>query len=246
MFRCTLKWLAGVLCCGLSAAVLAAPPPPWHEGFEGPDPSWRNAGGDANYHILQQQRVQGHAHSGQRCEWLQVACDNGISAYISHDVGCPRVIDELLPTVWIWSDRGNLQFAADIILPRAIDTQTGKPLQARVFGAVYNNPGHWQQLGIEQIRLLLQRQLVVMRSRLRTDVDGREAYIVRVLLNVYGGRGVTNVWIDDLEIAGYVSSGADCTRQAVAADPGQGDFAEPRCRSRCPAAPSPALSRWRT
>ena len=43
-----------------------------------------------------------------------------------------------------------------------------------------------------------------MRSQLGTDIDGREAYIQRVLLNVYGGPGVTNVWIDDLEIAGYV------------------------------------------
>ena len=135
-----------------------------------------------------------------------MAGNNGTSAYISHDVGRPRIIPELLPTVWIWSDRGGLQFAADIILPRAIDTRSGKPLQARVFGAIYNNPGHWQQLGIEQIPLLLERQLVVMRSRLGTDIDGREAYVQRVLLNVYGGPGTTNVWIDDLEIAGFASS----------------------------------------
>ena len=57
-------WL--VLLLGTSWPVAAATQPAWHEGFEGPDPSWRNAGGDAIYHILQQQRVQGHAHSGQR------------------------------------------------------------------------------------------------------------------------------------------------------------------------------------
>ena len=34
------------------------------------------------------------------------------------------------------------------------------------------------------------------------SVDGREAYVERVVLNVYGGPGVTNVWIDDLEVAG--------------------------------------------
>ena len=130
--------------------------------------------------------------------------------------------------------------------PGPSTAQTGKPLQARVFGAVYNNPGHWQQLGIEQIRLLLQRQLVVMRSRLRTDVDGREAYIAaraaerlrRSRCDERLDRRLGNCRLCEFR--------ADCTRQAVAADPGQGDFAERRCRSRCPAAPSPAPSRART
>ncbi len=199
-------WLVGLLLWAPSGPAVAATQPAWHEGFEGPDPSWRNAGGDAIYHILQQQRVQGHAHSGQRSEWLKLVGNNGTSAYISHDVGRPRVIDELLPSVWIWSDRSGLQFAADVVLPRAIDRRTGKPLVARIFGDIYSSPGHWQQLRIENIPRLLTRQLRVMRSQLGTDIDGREAYIPRVLLNVYGGPGETNVWIDDLEIAGYVGA----------------------------------------
>ena len=38
------------------------------------------------------------------------------------------------------------------------------------------------------------------------NVDGREAYVSRVLLNIYGGPGVTNVWTDDLEVFGHVPS----------------------------------------
>ncbi len=202
----TLKLTVGLLLCLLAVPVVLAAEPAWQEGFESAQPSWRSAGGDAHWRIVQQQRVQGQAHSGRRSEWLQIVGDNGTSAYIGHEVGRPRVIDELLPSVWILSDRAGLQFAADIILPRAIDRRTGKPLLARVFGAVYNNPGHWQQLRIDGIPQLLARQLRVLRSQLGTDVDGREAYIQRVLLNVYGGPGVTNVWIDDLEISGYVSA----------------------------------------
>jgi hypothetical protein len=202
------KLTVGLVLCLLAGPVVFAAPPVWREGFEGPQPSWRAAGGDAHYRILQQQRVAGQARSGRRCEWLQLVGDNGTAVYIGHDVGRPRVIEELLPSVWIMSDRPGLQFAADIVLPRATDRRTGKPLLARVFGAVYNTPGHWQQLRIDGIPQLLARQLRVMRSQLGTDVDGREAYIHRVLLNVYGGPGVTNVWIDDLEIAGYVSAAA--------------------------------------
>ena len=158
--------------------------------------------------MLQHSRVQGQAHTGQGCEWLQLVAENGTYVYISHEVGRPRVIDELLPSVWVRSDRAGLQFAADIILPRSIDPRTGKPLFARVFGASYNDPGRWQQLRIEGIPRLLARQLWALRSQLGPKIDGREAYVERVLLNVYGGPGVTNVWIDDLEVAGFASAGS--------------------------------------
>ncbi len=105
-----------------------------------------------------------------------------------------------------------------------------------MFGAIYNNPGHWQQLRIDGIPRLLARQLRVLRSQLGTDVDGREAYVQRVLLNVYGGPGVTNVWIDDLEIAGYVSAaplspGAASLRAGAAAAGGRGHPARLAARS---------------
>ena len=44
-----------------------------------------------------------------------------------------------------------------------------------------------------------------MRLQLGPQVDDREAYLDAVLLNVYGGSGTSNVWIDDLEVAGYVA-----------------------------------------
>jgi hypothetical protein len=178
----------------------------WSEGFEGPDPSWREVGGDARYRVLQHQRVRGQAHSGQGCEWLQLVGDNGTTIFISHDVGRPRVIDELLPSVWVRADRAGLQLAVDIILPRVIDPRTGKPMFARVFGTSYSEAGRWQQLRIEGIPRLLTRQLWALRAQMGPNVDGREAYVDRVLLNVYGGPGVTNVWIDDLEIAGFVAA----------------------------------------
>ena len=55
---------------------------------------------------------------------------------------------------------------------------------------------------------LLARQIRSLHNQLGPNVDGREAYVDAVLLNVYGGPGVTNVWIDDLDIAGYVSVSA--------------------------------------
>ena len=54
--------------------------------------------------------------------------------------------------------------------------------------------------------------------QLGPQVDDREAYLDAVLLNVYGGPGTTNVWIDDLDVAGHVAvatSGSPPLRQTT-------------------------------
>ena len=38
-----------------------------------------------------------------------------------------------------------------------------------------------------------------MRAELKRDVNFADAYLDRLVLNVYGGPGLTEVWIDDLE-----------------------------------------------
>ena len=45
----------------------------------------------------------------------------------------------------------------------------------------------------------------MLRSQFGAEIEGREAYVDLVVLNVYGGTGTTNVWIDDLEIMGQVA-----------------------------------------
>ena len=125
---------------------------------------------------------------------------------MAHDIGRPRVCEELTPSVWIRSDRAGLQLATQIVLPRTIDPRTGKPVVTRVAAPIgYTDVGRWQLLRLEGIDRLLSRQIRMLRLELGTQVDGREAYLDAVLINVYGGPGVTNVWIDDLDVAGYVA-----------------------------------------
>ena len=59
----------------------------------------------------------------------------------------------------------------------------------------------------------LEWQVRVLRSQFGPQVDGREAYIDLVLVNVYAGAGATNIWFDDLEITGAIEP------EAVAAGP---------------------------
>ncbi len=176
----------------------------WHEGHEGTETSWQEAGGNANYKIELHKLSSDQAHTGNGCEHLRVSGGGGTYVYFSHAVDCPLVIPELLPTVWIKSDRAGLQIVARVVLPRTEDPRTGSPITTLVRGTSYTQVGRWQQLHINQIPLLLNRAMRVLRMQMGPKVDGREAFVDRVLINVYGGPGKTNVWIDDLNIAGHV------------------------------------------
>ena len=106
----------------------------WYEGFEGPEPTWQIAAANAQYRIQRHQRVHGEAHTGDGCERLTLLGSGGTYVYISHEIGHPRVIDELLPTVSIKSDRPGLQLMARVVLPRTVDPRTGHPVSTLLRG----------------------------------------------------------------------------------------------------------------
>lgn len=172
--------------------------------FEGQEPTWQQVGGDAQYSILAHQRVAGAAQSGQRCEFVRLSAGNGSYVYLRHEISAARVIEELRTSVWIKANRPGVQLLVRAVLPRTLDPATNQPATIYLRGASYTQVGSWQQLRIEGLPKQLQREEVWMRTRLGSAVDAREAYLDAVLLNIYGGPGATQVWIDDLEIAGIV------------------------------------------
>ncbi|MBN1588378.1 MAG: hypothetical protein JW888_02580, partial [Pirellulales bacterium] len=179
---------------------------PWHEDFEDTLPSWREAGGDISGSMDRHQRVVDHAYAGQRCEWFRVIGQGGTNFYVSHNVGRPKVIPELQGSVWVKSDRAGIQVFARVVLPRTQDPRSGTPVLLRLEGTSYTQVGHWQQLRIENLHQLLARRIRGLRLQMGPQVDGREAYVDQILLNVYGGPGTTNVWVDELSLAGYVDT----------------------------------------
>jgi hypothetical protein len=210
----------------LSAAVWLATPRAFaqslvRDDFEGPEIALRDAGGDASYRLEAQARVAQGARSGQWCERLTVRGNNGTYVYVAHPLAPASVISELAIGVWLKADRPGLQLLARVTLPRSADPRTGKPLTTLVRGSAYAQVGVWQQLRLDNLPQSLERQVRVMRVQLGRDVDAREAYVDRVLLNVYGGPGLTTVWVDDLEVAGVVSPQA--TAQAASSEVAQSD-----------------------
>src|SRR6516225_1060601 len=100
--------LAGII--AIAGTISAAPTNlPWHEGFEGPNPSWRPAAADLDYRLEVHGRARGGAHTGQGSEQLRVTGTNGSYIDFSHPVPPSLLSTELAASVWIKADRPGLQ-----------------------------------------------------------------------------------------------------------------------------------------
>jgi hypothetical protein len=203
---------AALQCAAWPAAVTAG----FRENFEDPQTTWSFAVADADFRLQLHHRAQSLAHWGHGCEQLKVMAGHGTHIYFQHEIGRPRVHDELLPALWVKSDRPGVQLLARVVFPRAVDPQTGGPVTALVHGGIYRDVGAWQRLTIEGIPILASRQARVLRLQLKQDIDEREAYLDLLLVNLYCGPGAAEVLVDDLEIDGYVPAGQVRQEQGAA------------------------------
>jgi hypothetical protein len=184
------------------------------DDFETIDPSWHDVGGDATYQVEVHQRTSREKHSGTSGEYVQINAGNGTFAHFGYDLEHAPVIAELTPSVWVRANRTGVQLLARVVLPHTTDPRTGKPVARLLPGTVYSRADRWQQLRLDDVPGALRKQLPALRLE-RQSVDPREAYIDRLLLNVYCGPGRTRVWIDELEVAGMVRSRRDETGAVV-------------------------------
>lgn len=117
--------------------------------------------------------------------------------------------------VWVRASRPGVQLLARAVLPRERNPEKpGEPLTVVLRGEAYSvNGTFWQPLEIRRPTRLLKDEQQTLRTRLQHDVNITDAYIDRVILNLYTGPGVTEAWVDDLEIGPVVAGQALSPRQ---------------------------------
>jgi hypothetical protein len=183
----------------------------WIENFDGRDTTWHKESANSKLRILGHQRLAVDAHAGG-CEWLRVECEPGGQDFIAHDVGRPPIIEELSIAVWVKADRPGVSLAARLVMPRSVDPRSGQAMTTVALGTNYTDIGRWQLLRLENLPRLLTRQVHALRMQYGSQLDEREAYVDAVLLKFQGGQGPTNVWIDDLSVAGHVGQNNNLTQ----------------------------------
>lgn len=182
------------------------------EGFESAETSWKLIQSDGRAEMRRQVRDLRIAHSGQASESMTVITQGGSYAYLAYDVPPARLIDELSASLWLNADRPGLQFAARIVLPHVKDERTGRPVTLLVHGDTYERVGSWQQLRLESLRRQFEHKRPALFEQYGRHIDLREPYLDRLLINAHGGKNVTNLWIDDIEVLGDIRPGLFAAR----------------------------------
>jgi len=176
-------------------------------GFAGKQPSFVR--GESNIPFAEQEHgiSDKHAKNGPTSEYLRIEATPQAGAteaqYVHYHYETPiaPISERLTANVQIKALRAGMQVKARVVFPKEKDPRNPDALLTTlVSGDTYTDVRRWQQLGFGSFPDLLRKHLPVLTARLGRAVDPSGAYVDRIVLNVFGGPGLTDVWIDDLEI----------------------------------------------
>jgi hypothetical protein len=170
-------------------------------GFEGRDTAWVKATADTAFRENKHVTTDQFAHDGLRSEMIQLTAEQGSFIYYQYTIGRALLNDELAASVWVKANRPGVQLAARLVLPHERNPNNlDDHLTVTIRGDRLKAAGHWERLELRRPCDLIKQQQGVMQATLKRPVNIQDAYIDQLLLNVYTGPGLTEVWIDDLEV----------------------------------------------
>ena len=204
----------------------------FRDGFETAEPSWLREYADAAVNLAAQERSQRAAHGGRLSERFQLESASGSQFLVSF--ATPRVPlgDDLSVSLFVRANRGGAQLYGRVVLPADIDPDTKAPSFVLVPGTIFDQADRWQKLELVHMMPTIERLVRVLRVSSRRPVRLDGAYLERVVVNLLGSPGRSEVFLDDLEIrpvskevlAAWSKSGAAAkaadTKGAVAAEKG--------------------------
>jgi hypothetical protein len=169
--------------------------------FETQEPAWVRGTADVAFRELAHGITDSFAHSGQFSEHLQLTSEQGTQILYYYPTSRAPVNEELAARVWIRANRPGIQLMARLVLPKERNPRNlDEPLTTLLRGDVYQTVSRWQPLELRRPARLATQAQQQMRVELNRDVDFTDAYVDRLVLNVYAGPGLAELWIDDLEI----------------------------------------------
>jgi hypothetical protein len=200
-----ISWAALALSGGLLLALLAIRPAQGQQvlqyGFEGREPVWVQSQADAPYKELLHRITDETAHLGQRCEHIQLQVESGSYIHYTYDVGRAPVTEDLNVSLWVKANRPGVRLMCRVVLPHERDPRNAdQPLTTLISGDTAKLTSRWQPLAVSQPVKRLREQEQLLCAELKRPVVTADAYVDRIVLNLYAGPGLTDVWTDDLEV----------------------------------------------
>ncbi|WP_435021370.1 hypothetical protein TA3x_002339 [Tundrisphaera sp. TA3] len=184
------------------------------DGFESPRVAWRLEQTDATVKIYAQERTERAAHEGSKSEGFSFDAGVGGGFYYSYELPRIPITDDLRVSMYVRSNRAGAYFIGRVILPADIDPEKRLPSFVTVQSSSYEATDRWQRLDLAEMLPEVERQARVLRASTRRKVSLEGAYLERLVVNLYGGEGETEVYLDELTIAPVSAEVADSFSQA--------------------------------
>ena len=142
-------------------------------------------------------------------EQIQFQCGPGTRIMMAHPVTPAFIIPELTTSVRLRSNRPGVQLSLRVVLPHTPAPNGEGPMTTLVAGPELKTSGQWEVLefgGDESLTSQLQSELWMLRGKFGSQVTLRDAYVDRIVLNLYTGPGISSVEIDELQLNGIVEA----------------------------------------
>jgi len=170
------------------------------DGFETPQPSWQREYTDTTVKLLAQERSPRAAREGRLSERFQFEAGPGSQFLVSYATPKIPVSDDLNVGLQVRSNRAGVQIFARVVLPANVDPETKAPSYVLVPGTIFDQVDRWQRLELLHMLPTIERQARVLRVSTGRPVRLEGAYLERVVVNLLGGPGESEVFLDDLVI----------------------------------------------
>jgi hypothetical protein len=168
------------------------------DGFETPKIAWRQERTDATVKIFAHERTNRAAHEGLLSEGFSFEAGIGGGLYFSYKLPNIPVTNDLKVSLYVRSNRSGAQLLGRVVLPADVDPDSRQPSFVLLPGNAYDSVDRWQRLELDDMLPAIERQAKVLRASTRRPVSLKGAYLERLVMNIYGGEGETDVFLDEL------------------------------------------------
>ncbi len=192
------------------------------DGFESPRVAWRQEQTDATVKIFAHERTRRAAHEGVLSEGFQFEAGIGGGLYYSYPLPKIPVTEELKVGLYLRSNRAGPQLLGRVVLPADVDPDSHRPSFVLVPGTIFETADRWQKLELAEMLPSIERQARVLRASTKRKVSLEGAYLERLVVNVYGGEGDTEVYLDELTVGPVAPELAESPSRASRAEAANG------------------------
>ncbi len=179
------------------------------DDFESAVPTWREEQTDTSFLLKTHERSALSAHDGRQSERFVFEAGAGSVLYYSYRLPRIPLTDALKASLYVRSNRTGVRLYARVVLPDDKDPDTGQPAFLLISGTSVDTPDRWQRVEISSLPLAVDRQARVLRAGSSRPVRLSGAYVDRLVINLYGGPGASEILLDDLNVSPVPKALAD-------------------------------------